>query len=102
MKKFPLIHRHFVITSTYIMKDRSVYFIKEKFIKDNYRDLKSLFDKINKEKGWWKLPVAQKMEMKIRVKFGYSPNTNGRDFLMHFFRIFKQYELSKNKHAYLL
>lgn len=93
----PIIHRKFVVTSTYCIKDRSIYTRKWNFIKENYAAFKRLFNEIYiSMHKWWHHPIAQKLEMKIRIKFGYSPRTYSHDILWHFKGLFNDYELYKN------
>ncbi len=93
--KYPIIHKKFVITSTYCVKDRSIRYAKKDFIKANYRLFKKLYHSIyGSIKQWWKHPLAQELEIKIRIAFGYSPATYAYDILWHFKFIFQEYEES--------
>ena len=92
-ERFPIIHKKFVITSTYCLKDRSIRYEKEDFIKQNYRLFKKLYHEVYEEvTKWWATPIAQQLEIKIRIKFGYSPRTYVRDILWHFKFIFFEWE----------
>lgn len=96
-ENFPIIHKSFVVTSTYLIKDRSIRYEKKNFITEHYELFKQVFvDIYKKGTKWFHHPKAQELEIKIRIKFGYSPRTYVYDILWHFYWIFQEYEKEKS------
>lgn len=92
MKKMPIIHRKIVVTSTYCLIDRSIRFAKLDFVKDNLSLCRKVYDNLRHHfEKWWRHPESQKLEILIRVKFGYSPKTYSHDILWHFKFLYEEY-----------
>jgi len=97
-QKTPLIHRKIVVTSTYCMVDASIKYEKLDFVKKHIKLCKKVYVDIQKNFSiWWKHPEAQKLEILIRVKFGYSPKTYCFDILHQFSFIYRDYINQKPK-----
>lgn len=102
--RMPLIHQKIIVNSTYCITPASIRAEKENFVRRNHELVKMVstdrdyyISKLRAQANapwtkpnWHRTVDAQKLEIKIRVYFGYSPRSGTYDILNHFCFIFKE------------